>query len=107
MTSTGLSQEDSTTETTANATKTTYLSISGMHTRACESYLERLATGIDGVRSASASYTTEMMRVDHEPTQVDRQTIEESLSRWAIEPQNRPRAKHRRIEAHSASNTSE
>ncbi len=82
MTSTGLSQEDSTTETTANTTKTTYLSMSGMHTRACESYLERLATGINGVRNASASYTTEMMRVDHDPTQVDRQTIEEGLSKW-------------------------
>ena len=63
-------------------TETAYFSISGMHTRACESYLERLATNTEGVKGASASYTTEIMRVEYDPCQVDRDTIEENLSRW-------------------------
>ena len=81
MTSTGMSHGDRVAEVTAEATETAYFSMSGMHTRACESYLERLATDIDGVRSASASYTTEMMRVDYDPLQLDRVTIVEGLSK--------------------------
>lgn len=53
-----------------------------MHTRACESYLERLATDTQGVRDASASYTTEVMRVEYDPNEVDRETIEDNLSQW-------------------------
>lgn len=54
--------------------------MSGMHTRACESTLERFATSIDGVRDASASYTAETIRVTYDPDRVDRETIEDGLS---------------------------
>jgi Cu2+-exporting ATPase len=64
------------------ATATAYFSISGMHSRACESYLERLATDIEGVSRASSSYTTEVTRVEYDPKRVNRATIEDGLSSW-------------------------
>ena len=82
MTGTGVSSENPATETKINATETAYISVSGMHTRACESYLERLALAINGVQSASASYTTEMMRVNYEPGYVDQEMIKDGLSKW-------------------------
>ncbi|WP_435102626.1 heavy metal translocating P-type ATPase [Halarchaeum sp. P4] len=62
--------------------ETAYFSISGMHTRACESYLERRAARLDGVTDAAASYTAEMMRVTYDPDRVERDTIAETLSAW-------------------------
>ncbi|GGM73756.1 Cu2+-exporting ATPase [Halarchaeum rubridurum] len=62
--------------------ETAYFSISGMHTHACESYLERRAVTLDGVNGASASYTAEMMRVSYDPEAVERDTIEDTLSAW-------------------------
>lgn len=62
--------------------ETAYFSMSGMHTRACESYLEQLATTIDGVRDASASYTAETIRVTYDPEQLTRDTVEDGLSTW-------------------------
>jgi Cu2+-exporting ATPase len=53
-----------------------------MYTRACEAYLERLVTGIDGVYDGAASYTAETVRVSYDPDQTDRETIEDGLSQW-------------------------
>ncbi|QLC35670.1 cation-translocating P-type ATPase (plasmid) [Halarchaeum sp. CBA1220] len=68
--------------TTDATTETAYFSISGMHTQACESYLERRATRLDGVSDATASYTAEMIRVTYDPARVERDVIEEALSAW-------------------------
>ncbi|GGL71561.1 heavy metal translocating P-type ATPase [Halocalculus aciditolerans] len=67
---------------TDTATETAYFSINGMHTQACESYLERRATRLDGVSDAAASYTAEMIRVTYDPDRVGRDAIEETLSAW-------------------------
>jgi Cu2+-exporting ATPase len=61
-------------------TETAYFSINGMHTRACESYLERRVRHLDGVHNAAASYTTEMIRVTYDPERVEQDTIEAELS---------------------------
>jgi Cu2+-exporting ATPase len=74
------SHGDRTTESTD--AETAYFSLSGMHTRACESFLEGLATDIDGVRDAAASYTAETVRVGYDPERVDADAIADGLSRW-------------------------
>ena len=68
--------------TVSDDSDTTYFSMSGMHTRACESFLERLATDIDGVHDAAASYAAETVRVNFDPEVVTPETIEDGLSRW-------------------------
>ncbi|WP_256687886.1 heavy metal translocating P-type ATPase [Halococcus qingdaonensis] len=62
--------------------ETAYFSLRGMHTRACESFLETLATDIDGVRDAAASYSAETVRVTYDPGRVDTDAIADGLSRW-------------------------
>lgn len=71
-----------TSDSCSEETETAYFSVNGMHTRACESSLERFATDIDGVRDASASYTAEMVRVTYDPARVDHERIEDGLSTW-------------------------
>ncbi|WP_435076832.1 heavy metal translocating P-type ATPase [Halococcus sp. AFM35] len=75
---------------THTGTETAYFSLRGMHTRACESFLETLATDIDGVHDAAASYSAETVRVTHDPERVDIDAIADGLSRWgyrASEPE--------------------
>ncbi|WP_049995993.1 heavy metal translocating P-type ATPase [Halococcus sediminicola] len=64
------------------AAETAYFSLRGMHTRACESFLETLATDIDGVRDAAASYSAETVRVTYDSERVDTDAIADGLSRW-------------------------
>ena len=82
MTNTVPAQTNATSTVSNSNTTTEYFSISGMHTRACESYLERLATDTEGVQDASASYTTEVMRVEYDSDETDREIIEDNLSQW-------------------------
>ncbi|MFB6164728.1 MAG: heavy metal translocating P-type ATPase [Haloarculaceae archaeon] len=59
---------------------TAYFSMRGMHTRACESYLEGLATDVGGVHDAAASYTAELIRVEYDPAVVAEPAIRDALS---------------------------
>ena len=44
-----------------------FFRIDGMYSALCETYLESVAEGHEGVREASASYVTETVRVDYDP----------------------------------------
>ena len=82
MTTTDHVQNTSSPDSLHETTETAYFSMNGMHTRACEAYLERLVTAIDGVYEGSASYTAETVRVNYDPDRTDRETIEDGLSQW-------------------------
>ncbi|WP_312908895.1 heavy metal translocating P-type ATPase [Natronosalvus caseinilyticus] len=58
----------------------THLRVDGMHTATCEAYLESVATDLDGVLEAEASYVTESVRVDHDPTAVAPEELRDALS---------------------------
>ncbi len=47
-----------------------FLSVEGMHCATCERFIESLAENLDGVSQATASYVTETVRIDHDPTKV-------------------------------------
>ncbi|QSX00133.1 heavy metal translocating P-type ATPase [Haloterrigena alkaliphila] len=58
----------------------TFFRIDGMHSALCESYLESVAEGRDGVADAAASYVTETVRVDHDPDRISADELENALS---------------------------
>ncbi|WP_373189392.1 heavy metal translocating P-type ATPase [Halolamina sp.] len=47
-----------------------FLTVEGMHSTTCESFLESVAMKLDGVRGAEASYVTESIRVTYDSTAV-------------------------------------
>ncbi len=58
----------------------TFLRIDGMYSATCEAYLESLAEDQGGVTSAEASYVTEMIRVEHDPDTVSKESLRDVLS---------------------------
>ncbi len=58
--------EPATVADSAVSTETLFLAVEGMHSATCEAYLESVATGVDGVISAEASYVTESIRIEYE-----------------------------------------
>ena len=50
--------------------ETAFLHVDGMHCTACEVFVERKASGTEGVEAASASYATETVRVDYDEEEV-------------------------------------
>ncbi len=52
---------------TAQRTESLFLTVDGMHSSTCEAFLESIATSVDGVVDAEASYVTESVRVEYEP----------------------------------------
>jgi Cu2+-exporting ATPase len=48
-----------------------FLEVEGMHCATCESFLEATATEHDGVRAASASYPSGMIKLTYDPDAVD------------------------------------
>lgn len=46
----------------------TFLEVDGMHCATCEAFIETVATQTEGVSAASASYVTDTVRIDHDPT---------------------------------------
>lgn len=57
-----------------------YLQVDGMHSATCETYLESLALDQPGVEAAAASYVTETIRVDYDPTKTTPAELETQLS---------------------------
>ncbi|MFB6074421.1 MAG: heavy metal translocating P-type ATPase [Haloarculaceae archaeon] len=57
-----------------------YLSVDGMHCATCETFLERRATGVDGVRAAAASYSTGTLRTTYDPDALDPETVAARVS---------------------------
>ncbi|MFC6718329.1 heavy metal translocating P-type ATPase [Natrialbaceae archaeon GCM10025810] len=58
----------------------TFLRIDGMHSSACEAYLESVATGVEGVDDAEASYVTETVEVVHDPDRIAPADLEDALT---------------------------
>jgi len=76
-------------EAIPDGAETVYLAINGLHCSTCELFVESLASDIDGVYTAKASYTTDMAQVTYDPDTVDREGLTAALSRlgyYASEP---------------------
>ncbi|WP_248910332.1 heavy metal translocating P-type ATPase [Halocatena marina] len=58
----------------------TFLRIDGMHSITCESFLEAVAEGCDGVTDAEASYVTETIRIDYDPGSISQATLCDALN---------------------------
>ncbi|GAA0537107.1 cation-translocating P-type ATPase [Halorubrum ejinorense] len=58
----------------------TFLEVDGMHCATCEAFIETVATGADGVSAASASYVTDTVRIDHDPTAITIDDLTETVS---------------------------
>ena len=58
----------------------TFLEVDGMHCATCEAFIETVATDADGVSGASASYVTDTVRIDHDPTAVTIDDLTETVS---------------------------
>jgi len=65
----------------ADASQTVFLHADGMHCSTCERFLESIATKIEGVSDAKASYVTETVRVEYDPYTVDVEQLCDRLSR--------------------------
>ena len=67
-----------------NPIERTFLRIDGMHSPIDEAYLERVATAMDGVVDAEASYISASIRVDHRAQTVAPLEIRDGLSRMGF-----------------------
>lgn len=57
-----------------------FLAVDGMHSTTCEAFLERVAAGQAGVADAEASYVTETVRVEYDPSAVTVENLADALS---------------------------
>ncbi|MFW6435771.1 MAG: heavy metal translocating P-type ATPase, partial [Halovenus sp.] len=67
-------------EPTDTSAATQFLHIDGMHCHTCEQFLERIATGKEGVAGAQASYITETIRIEYDPDEITVEELCDSLS---------------------------
>jgi heavy metal translocating P-type ATPase len=58
----------------------THLRIDGMYSATCETFLESVAENHDGVTSAEASYITETVRIDHDPSKISESELQDVLT---------------------------
>jgi heavy metal translocating P-type ATPase len=70
---------DGSTESSTDGGSRTFFGIDGMYSATCESFLESVASGHDGVIDAEASYVTETIRVDYDADQVSKSELREAL----------------------------
>jgi heavy metal translocating P-type ATPase len=57
-----------------------FLRVDGMYSATCETYLEAIARGVEGVSDAEASYVTETIRIDYRPGAVTESELCAALS---------------------------
>ena len=62
------------------AGETAFLAVSGMHCATCEAFLEARAGGVDGVLDASASYSSELVRITYDPERIDEEDLPSVLA---------------------------
>ena len=84
----------------------TFFRVDGMHSATCEAFLESVAEGQDGVTAAAASYITETVRVDHDPTVASPAAIETALTTLGYTAYRRSDAERATDETESASRRS-
>lgn len=70
LTDDDLVRSPDTTDTVPDDHDRSFLSVEGMHCATCERFIESVALNLDGVSQATASYVTETVRIDHDPTKV-------------------------------------
>ncbi|RQG98100.1 cation-translocating P-type ATPase [Natrarchaeobius chitinivorans] len=63
-----------------------------MYSATCETFLESVAEGCDGVERAEASYVAEAVRVDHDPARISAADLEGALSRLGYTAYRREKA---------------
>lgn len=81
-----------------SGTTTTFFHVDGMHNATCEAFLESIAHACDGVQRASASYITETIRIDHDPSRTSEAELQDSLTvlgYTATDPATTPRGDSR------------
>lgn len=59
---------------------TTFLHIDGIHNATCERFLESVASSLEGVTTAEASYVSEMIRIEHDPNRTTAEDLQTALS---------------------------
>ncbi|MFB6221127.1 MAG: heavy metal translocating P-type ATPase [Halolamina sp.] len=74
----GQGAEPSSPAESGEETETVFLAVEGMHSATCEAFLERVATGVEAVVAAEASYVTESIRVEYEAS-TDADALEAEL----------------------------
>lgn len=62
-----------------------YLDVAGMHCTTCEAFLEKRASGQDGVVTAEASYGAGILRITYDPVKTDLPTLQQSISGMGYE----------------------
>ncbi|MFB6183320.1 MAG: heavy metal translocating P-type ATPase [Haloarculaceae archaeon] len=67
-------------DTAPDDVATTYLAVDGMHCATCETFLESLAAGGEGIHDADASYVTETVRVEYDPERTDEERVRDRLT---------------------------
>lgn len=60
--------------------KRSFLSVEGMHCATCERFIESVAENLPGVSQATASYVTETVRIDHDPSQIPVEALIDQLT---------------------------
>ncbi|RJT02999.1 cation-translocating P-type ATPase [Halococcus sp. IIIV-5B] len=65
----------------SEGSETAFLSVDGMHCSTCESFIETSATETDGINDAQASYATDMVRLDYDPSTIDRGGLIDAVSK--------------------------
>jgi Cu2+-exporting ATPase len=73
----------------SEASRTTYLSVTGMHCATCESFLEHRAEAVAGVSSAMASYPSGAVRVSYDPAETTPGAVADRLSEFGYEASQR------------------
>ncbi|RQH03558.1 heavy metal translocating P-type ATPase [Natrarchaeobius oligotrophus] len=68
------------TDASPNSLVRTYVRIDGMYSATCEAFLESVAERRDGVESASASYVTEAVTIDHDPDRTSATELRDALT---------------------------
>ena len=71
---------DSGSESIPDGYDRSFFRVDGMHCVTCESFVESVACGTDGVENARASYVTDTVRIDHDPDAVDEEELAKRLT---------------------------
>ncbi len=72
-----------------SADSVAYLSVDGMHCATCELFLESLGRNHEGISTVTASYATDTLRVEYDPTVLDADALPRVFSRAGYEASTR------------------
>jgi len=61
--------------------ETAYLSVSGMHCKTCEAFIEATAAENEGIQAAQASYATDMVKLTYDPDRIEEEGLPDAISK--------------------------